>query len=96
MRRADRDVQGGVRVDEGGGADVGPEVSARDEARNLGLSGVITSLCSGVNECGDHVVTAGGLAQGAAGGVGGAHTVQPGTFSELILQARKIEFESCK
>ena len=50
------------------GEDIGgPEVSARDEARNLGLSGVVTGLSSGVNKCGDRVVAAGGLAQGAAG-----------------------------
>ena len=43
VRRADRDVQGGVRVAKGGGEDVGgPEVGARDEAKNLGLTGVVT------------------------------------------------------
>ena len=36
---------GGVRVAEGGGAVVSrPEVSARDEAKNLGLSGVVTGF----------------------------------------------------
>ena len=53
-------------VYESGGEDVGgPEVGTRDEARNLGLSGVIPGLSCGVNECGDRVVTAGGLAQRA-------------------------------
>ena len=56
VRRADRDVRGGVRVAKGVG---GPEVCAWDEARNLGLSGVVTGLSSGVNECGDRVVAAG-------------------------------------
>ena len=38
VRRADRNVEGGVRVAEGRGEDVGgPEVSARDEAGNLRL-----------------------------------------------------------
>ena len=63
----------------GGGEDVnGPEVSARDEARNLGLSSVVTGLSS-VDDGGDRVVTAGGLAQGAAGGVSSARV------QELVL-----------
>ena len=71
---ADRDVQGGVRVAKGRSEDVGgPETSAGSEAGNIGLSGVIAGLGSSVNKCGDRVVAAGGLAQGAAGGVGGAH-----------------------
>ena len=44
-----------------------PQVSGRDEARNLGLSGVVTGLSSSVDDGGDRVVTANGLAQGAAG-----------------------------
>ena len=70
-RAANRDVQGGVRVAEGGGEDVsGPEVSAGDEARNLG--GVVTGLSSNVDEGCDRVLAVGGLAQGATGGVGKA------------------------
>ena len=67
VRRADRDVRGGVRIAKGVG---GLEVCAWDEARKLGLSCVVTGLSSGVNECGDRVVAAGGLAQVATGGVG--------------------------
>ena len=73
VRRADRDVQGGVRVAKGGGEDVGgPEISAKDEAWNLGLSGVITRQGSSVNKCGDYVVSAGGLAQGRWRGLQGS------------------------
>ena len=55
-----------------------PEVSAWDVARNLGLSGVVTGLSSGVNKCRCRVVAGGGLAQGAAGGVGGARVQRSG------------------
>ena len=55
VRRADRDVRGGIRIAKGVG---GPEVCAWDEARKLGLSCVVTGLRSGVNECGDRVVAA--------------------------------------
>ena len=73
VRRAYRDVQGGVRVAEGGSEDVGgPEVRGGNEARNLGLSDVITGLSSSVDEGGDRVVATSSLVQGAAGGVGGA------------------------
>ena len=42
---------------EGGGEDVGgPEISAGVEARNLGVSGIVTGLSSSVDECGDRVV----------------------------------------
>ena len=45
VRRADRDVQGGVRVAKGGGEDVSrPEISAMDEAQKLGLGGVVAGL----------------------------------------------------
>ena len=88
MSRADRGVQGGVRIAEGGGEDVGGrEVGARDEARNLGLSGVV--LSSGMNECGDRDVAASGLAQGAAGGVDGARRiVKVGGPSQRTPQSR--------
>ena len=45
VRRADRDVEGGVRVAKGGGEDVGgSEVSAKNEAGNLGLCSAIAGL----------------------------------------------------
>ena len=73
VRRADRDVQSGVRVAESGGEDVaGPEVGARNEARNLCFGSVVTRLSSGVNLGGELVVAAGGLTQGTAGGVSGS------------------------
>ena len=57
VRRAGRDVQGSARVAKGGGEHVGgPEISARDEAGNLGLSGVIAGLGSSANWCGGRVV----------------------------------------
>ena len=64
MRRGNRNVQGSVRVAEGGGEDIGgPEITARDEAKNLGLGGVIAGLGSSMDKCGDCTV---------AGDVGGA------------------------
>ena len=66
LRRVDRYVQGGVPASKSGGEDVGgPEVGARDEARNLGLSGVVTGLSGNMNEGGDRVVATSSLAQGA-------------------------------
>ena len=45
VREADRDVEGGARVAKGGGEDVGgSEVSAKNEARNLGLSSAVAGL----------------------------------------------------
>ena len=68
VRRADRYVEGGVRVAEGGGGDVGgPEVSARDEAGNLSLGSAVAGLSRSVHKCSDRVVTAGGLAQANSG-----------------------------
>ena len=73
VRRADRDVEGGVRVAKGRGEDVsGSEVSARNETWNLSLGSAVTGLSRNVHKCSDRVVTAGGLAHGATGGVGGA------------------------
>ena len=73
VRGADRDVQGSVRVAEGGGEDVGgPEIGARGEARKLSLGSAIAGLRRRVHTCSDRVVAAGGLAQGTIGGVGGA------------------------
>ena len=75
---------GGVRVAKGGSEDVGrPEVGAKDEARNLSLSSVVTGLSS-VKEEGDRVVTSSSLAQGAAGGMSSREPVwqaAPGTGS---------------
>ena len=60
VRRADRDVEGSVRVAEGGGEDVGgPEIGGRDEARDLTLGGAVAGLRSSVNKCSDRVVAAG-------------------------------------
>ena len=67
VRRADRDVEGSVRVAEGG-----PEICAREEARDLSLGGAVGGLGSSVNKCSDRVVTASGLAQGTTSGVGSA------------------------
>ena len=73
VRRADRDVEGGVRVAKGRGEDVsGSEVSARNETGNLSLGSAVTGLSRNVHKCSDRVVAAGGLAHGATGGVGGA------------------------
>ena len=44
----------------------------RSEARYLHLRGVVALLCGRVDERGDGIVTARGLAQGAAGGMRGA------------------------
>ena len=64
VRRADRDVEGSVRVAEGGSEDVGgPKIGAREEARHLSLGGVVTGLGTRVNKCGDRVLASGGLAQ---------------------------------
>ena len=69
VRRTDRNVRGGERVAKGGSNDVGgPEVGARDEARNLHLSSVIPALSSSVNEGSDRIVATSGVAQGAADG----------------------------
>ena len=66
VRGADRDVQGGVRVAEDEREDVGgPEMSATDEAGNLGLNSVITRLGSSKNKCGDRLVAAAGCVGGA-------------------------------
>ena len=56
VRRANRDVQGGVRVANGGEDVGGPEISAKDDARNLGLGGVITGMGSSMDECGNRIV----------------------------------------
>ena len=57
----------------GGGEDVGAsEVSARNEAGNLGLCSAVAGLSRSVLQCSDRVVAACGLAQSEAGGVGGA------------------------
>ena len=73
VRRANRGVEGGVRIAEGRGEDVsGPEIGARDEAKNLCLDSAVAGLSRGLHKCSDRVVAAGGLAQGTAGGVGGA------------------------
>ena len=73
MRRADRDVDGSAGVAKGGGEDVsGSEVSARNEARNLGLGSAVAGLSRGVHKCSDRVVAACGFAQSEAGGVVGA------------------------
>ena len=72
VRRADRDVEGGVGVAKGGGEDVGGSgVSARNEAGNLCLCTAVAGLSRGVHKCSDRVVAACGFAQSAAG-VGGA------------------------
>ena len=73
VRRADRDVEGGVRVAEDRGEEVGgPEVSARDETGNFSLGSAVVGLSRSVHKCSDRVVAAGGLAQDTTGGVGGA------------------------
>ena len=70
MRGADGDIQGSVGVAQGRGEDVcGPQIRARDETGYLHLRGVVTLLCSSMNEGGDGVVTTRSLAQGAAGSV---------------------------
>ena len=57
----------------GGGEDVGgSEVSARNEAGNLGLGSAVAGLSRGVHKCSDRVVAACDFAQSAARGVGGA------------------------
>ena len=43
------------------------EVSARNAARDLGLSGVVARLSSGMDEGSDLIVATSGLAQGAGG-----------------------------
>ena len=56
VRGTDRHVQGGVHIAKGGGENVGgSEVSARDEATNLGLSGMVSGLRSSVNEGSDRI-----------------------------------------
>ena len=59
VRRVDRDVEGSLRIDEGRGEYVrGPEVSARDEARNLSLGSAVAGQSRSVG-------------QGTTGDVGG-------------------------
>ena len=58
VRRTDRNVQGSARVAKGGSEDVGgPQIGAKDEARNLGLSSVVTGLSSSVSQGGDLAVS---------------------------------------
>ena len=54
------------------------DMSARDEARNLGLSGVVTGLSSSVDEGGEPRCGCRWPHQGATGGVGGAHIQRAG------------------
>ena len=68
VRRADRDVEAGVRVAQGRGENIRqPQVSARDEPRELHLSRAVTRLSCCVYQRGDRVVSARGLAHHAAG-----------------------------
>ena len=70
VRGADGHVQRSVGVAQSRCEDVsGPYIRAGNEARYLHLRGVVTLLCSCMNERGDGVVATRGLAQGAAGGV---------------------------
>ena len=100
VRRAGRDVEGGVGVAKGGGEDVGrSEVCAGNEAGNLGLGNAVAGLSRGVHKCSDRVVSAGGLAQGAAGGVGGAcvqgsRLTAQGTGSQGPAHPRRRRTES--
>ena len=64
VRRADGHVERCVGVAQGRGEDVSaPQVRARDEARYLHLRGVVALLCGRVDERGDGIVTARGLAR---------------------------------
>ena len=59
VRGADRDVEGGVGVAKGGGEDVGgSEVSAKNEAGNLGLSSAVAGLSRCVYQRSNRVVAA--------------------------------------
>ena len=65
VRGADGHIQCSVGVAQSRGEDVsGPQIRARNEARNLHLRGVITLLRSCMNERGGSVVTTRGLTQG--------------------------------
>ena len=63
----------GVGVAQGGGEDIRrPQVSARDEPRDLHLGGAVARLGRGVHQRSGPVVAARGLAHRAAGRVGRA------------------------
>ena len=62
--RADRNVQGSVRVAKGGGQNVsGPEVGVRDETKTLSPSGVVAGLSGRMDKGSDRIVARSSLAR---------------------------------
>ena len=94
---SDREVKRRLRVAEGGSENVsGPQVRARDEARNFHLSSVVTGLCGSMSERGDHVVAARGLAQGTASGARGAQVRESRLTSSTGHRFRGARAAQCR
>ena len=82
VRGTDRDVKGGVGGAQCRGEDIrGPQVSARDEPRDLRLGRAVAGLSRCVYQRGDRVVPARSFAHRAAGGVGRARVQGSGLAS---------------